>query len=396
MIKVEIEPFVKTLFVPFSKSYLNRALILASLNPKNVCIYGNSQASDVTNLITCLKKIGLVVEMSATKILIKNNFPNCEKKSSSTIELNTDDGGTTVRFLLPLLALGTNEYRIQLSERMFERPLDETFRILKELKVKISKDKNCIIVQGPVSEVSTVTVDCEKTTQEASGFLMALSQKTIDFKIINTQKSKTYLDLTYKMLGEKEFVEFNSPVDFSSMSYPLALAATIGEVTISHCHEIDLLQADSKFLVILNELGFVCHFSDKGLTVKKKDEYHGFSLDCGDCLDLVPTLAFLASYAKSQSKLSNLKNLQFKESNRLKEILKILNEFQVGHQYDSIKDVLVINGSAPSVGVKNIVGINDHRIVMMSYLFLRKNQGGTLHHEEAVNKSFPGFFEIMK
>lgn len=396
MKQVLVNSFFKTLSVPFSKSYLNRALILGSLNPEVVTIHGNSESSDVKNLIECLKKIGLDIEIQSQNIIIKNSFPECELKTDSLIEINTYDGGTTGRFILPLLSLGKNTYKVLMSERMLERPLDEIFRCLHNLDVKINKDQQGIIIQGPIASSGKITVDCQKTTQEASGLLMAFSGKNIEIKTINDQKSKSYLELTKKMLYERLASDYFPPADFSSIGYPLALAATIGEVTIKNCLDIDETQADSKFIQLLEQLGFPLSFSAEGLKVKKQDHYQGFTIDCSDCLDLVPTLAYLASYADSVSSLKNLSNLKYKESDRLSAILKILTDFEIGHSYDQTKDELIIQGNGKLMTQKNITTVNDHRIVMIGYLFLRKNSGGTIYHEDAVNKSFPQFFEMME
>lgn len=396
MKNVEIKPFIKTLTVPFSKSYLNRALIIGSLNPGVITIQGNSAATDVKHLIKCLKTIGLDIEESSEQIIIKNSFPACESKGASEIELDTHDSGTATRFLIPFLALGARSYRMTMSDRMLERPLNETFRILLELGVKIIREKTGILIQGPANNSNRLLIDCDKTTQEASGFLMAFSHKKVNIEFINDHHSKSYLELTQRMLGEKNNKIFNPSVDFSSISYPLALAATIGEATISNCHSVDTTQADSKFIDLLKQLGFKVNFLENGLSVKKLESYNGFTFDCSDCLDLVPTFAYLASYAQSKTELSNLKNLKFKESDRLEAILNILNEFEVNYTFSEVEDKLIINGPAPAVIPKNIKTVNDHRIVMMAYLFLRKNTGGSINNWEAVNKSFPNFFEIME
>ncbi|MFA5584428.1 MAG: hypothetical protein WDA09_09445, partial [Bacteriovoracaceae bacterium] len=38
---------------------------------------------------------------------------------------------------------------------------------------------------------------------------------------------------------------------------------------------------------------------------------------------------------------------------------------------------------------------DDHRMVMSASLFMRHNSGGTVSPKEAVNKSYPEFFELF-
>lgn len=395
MKQVSVKPFNKEITVPYSKSYLNRALILASLNPLQVTIHGNSESTDVTNLINCLKRIGLEIEDKRDKIIVKNSFPQCEKSSAEIIELHTYDGGTTTRFLLPLLALGKNSYRVFASERMLERPLSETFRVFDLMNVRNNKDEKSIWIQGPAILPESIIINCSQTTQEATAFLLAFSRSNLKINITNDQYSKSYLEITYGMLENKDQQDFYPPRDFSSISYPITLAALTGKILIKDCLSLDTKQADSKLINLLQQLGFPCQFTDQGLIVSKRDSYLGFRMNCGNCLDLVPTLAFLAAYADSASTLTHIKNLQYKESNRLRAIEDMLKTFHIKYSYDENKDELVIEGKGKLMGPTDLKVVDDHRIVMMGYLFLRKNNGGTINNVEAVKKSFPDFFEMM-
>lgn len=395
MKNVEVKPFRKKITVPYSKSFLNRCLILASLNPNPVIIHGNSSATDVLNLIECLKKIGIEIYSEDEKIIVKNSFPLCEIPRKDMIDIATNDGGTTTRFLLPLLSLGKNRYRIKMSPRMSERPLDELVNALIKLKVKVNKFDNYVEVQGPAELCSELIIDCSKTSQEASGLLMVFSSN-IKINFLNISNSKSYFELTQTLVKSKSSSDFYPVVDFSSIGYPAALAAVMGEVLITNCDKIDYAQSDSRIFEIFDKLGVCYSISNDGLKISKAISYEGFICDCSDCLDLVPSLCFLAAYGESQSTLRNLKNLKYKESDRLHEIQKILTEFRVIHYYDELKDELLIQGRAPKVIKKDLVLPKDHRIVMMGYLFLRKNCGGNLSMEDSVNKSFPDFFEMME
>ena len=103
--KVIVKPgsFSKKISIPTSKSYANRILILASLCPKVVTIEGLPESTDVSNLIDCLEKIGIKFSKdSKGTFKVLNSFPECEADiDSDTVYLETGDGGTTNRFILP-------------------------------------------------------------------------------------------------------------------------------------------------------------------------------------------------------------------------------------------------------------------------------------------------------
>ena len=130
--------FFRKIEVPYSKSWANRILILAAIKSAVVKIQGTPDSSDVVNLVNSLKKIGLIIEESDQSLIVKNSFPNCEA-GLEVVYLETGDGGTTNRFILPLLALGKKKYRLQASGHMKSRPMDEILDVLQAHGVQIKK-----------------------------------------------------------------------------------------------------------------------------------------------------------------------------------------------------------------------------------------------------------------
>ena len=127
--RVVVKPgsFSKNILIPTSKSYANRILILASLCPSVVTIENLPESTDVSNLINCLEKIGIkfLKEPQGT-LKVLNSFPECEVDSDlDTIYLETGDGGTTNRFILPFLARGKKKYILKPQGKMRTRPMKE-------------------------------------------------------------------------------------------------------------------------------------------------------------------------------------------------------------------------------------------------------------------------------
>ena len=58
---VKIDSFVKSIKIPTSKSFSNRAIILAALIDEPVTINNISSSSDVENMINALKEVGLSI-----------------------------------------------------------------------------------------------------------------------------------------------------------------------------------------------------------------------------------------------------------------------------------------------------------------------------------------------
>ncbi|EQC46842.1 3-phosphoshikimate 1-carboxyvinyltransferase [Bacteriovorax sp. Seq25_V] len=393
--------FDKVISIPTSKSFANRALILASICKDPVVINEISESSDVKNLIKCLRQVGLDIEESESSVIVKNSFPSCEYETSSEeiVDILTGDGGTTNRFLIPLLALGKNRYNLIPSEKMKDRPMDEMDKILRDLSVDVVRNEHTwFTLQGPLKlHKHVIEVDCSISTQFATGLALVLDQFHAEVEPLNLSTSTPYWEMTLNLI-ERFRTErvFDNPVDFSSLGYPLAFAATAGEVRVTNCRGIDRYQADSIIIKLLENLGVSLSFERDGINVRHVGRLSGFQLDCFDCPDLIPTLCFLAAYAEGNTIIRGVEVLKYKECDRLEEMLHMLAEFKVEAYHDEETDSLIIVGREP---IEEEVDYNppvDHRMAMVAYLFQRYNGGGKLFNYHSVDKSFNTFFDIME
>ncbi len=394
-------PFVKKIEVPTSKSYANRILTLSAISDEEIKVKNLPHSTDVLTLINCLMEIGLEIKREADSLLISNCFPACEQ-SKNPLRLKTGDGGTTNRFLIPLLALGENEYEIVPDGLISQRPIDELVKHLQKLDVKIEFNNSAywLKVQGPLrKQTEIIEVDCSKTTQIASSLLMVLSKLNIEVEANNIKSSQTYFQLTKYLIEQfkKNQTEFTVPVDFSSASYPIALAVITGECIIDNCNKIDSYQSDSVFVELLNNSGANIKIDNSGLIVRQSKTLTPMDVDCSPCPDLVPALAFVCSYISGTSYLRNLSVLRFKESDRVEEIIKVLTKFNVKFEADQENETLIIHGNnnAEKIEFTQYLPPKDHRIIMMTYLFMRRNSGGKLFNFQHAEKSFPDFFGVM-
>ena len=349
-------------------------------------------------MLHCLKKVGLKITVRGSCTTIHNSFPQCEKKGKDLV-LQTGDGGTTNRFLIGLLARGKNHYCLVPSGKMKERPMVNLINILKSLGVDcfLNQKQNWYEVQGPAQIKKTLEVDCSLSTQFASALALMFADSNLSIELKNFYTSKNYYKMTEFLVSEfkKGRNNWYPEIDFSSLSYPLALGLLDGQVQVSNIQGVDSLQSDSIFLNIIEKMGGQIEWSKDKIKLCSPFSLKPLKLDVRNCLDLIPSLVFVCSYAQGVSQLQYLSSLKYKESNRLLEIQKILKYFYVDHNYDEKRDILIIRGPAPPVGFKTVIPPEDHRIVMLTYLFMRYNGGGLLYNSHCVKKSFPSFFEKM-
>lgn len=386
---------------PTSKSAANRALIIGSLLTDSIKVEDLPLADDVQDLLIILEEIGIQLKFSSTKtsVKIENSFPECEKISSKPVELSGSEGGTTIRFLIPFLALGKNEYRIPLKGKLAKRPFNEILNLIKSLGGECHIQDGILTIKGGIKLPDKIKIDCSETTQFYSAFGLLRARFKFDLIGENLSFSQKYISLTSLVVKEiKDKKEYQVPVDFSSLGYFIAYGVINQSLRISNVKKLDHSQADTKFFDILKNLDIEFNLnSNDGLYIYKTKNFQGFKLDCSECIDLVPTLAYLASFAKSESNFFQVSPLRYKECDRLDEIIKLLTFFGIKVEYFPKKDLLRV---FPDMGKSqlnqyDLVTENDHRMVMVGSLFLKSLGGGSISPREAVTKSFPQFFKYF-
>ena len=259
----------------------------------------------------------------------------------------------------------------------------------------ICGDKNSFEITGPlISKVREIPVDCSETTQFASALMLALADTPIKIRPIRHHSSRPYLDMTEELIRSfpDHLSPYTVPPDFSCLGYPLALGMTCGRALITNCHAIDPHQADSVLIPMAREMNATVELTGQGLEARTKRELTPILRDCSDCPDLVPTLAFLASCARGTSRLGGLGVLRHKESDRIREILRLLKTFQVSHSFDHQKNELSIAGPTSVAPFLHYDPPDDHRIIMTAYLFMRRNAGGLISDTRHVRQVLSRFF----
>lgn len=377
--------------LPPSKSYANRALILGALADSSPVIKNLPSATDVVILLKCLRSIGLIVMEQDGGIAFKNTFPECEIQDHL---LEVGEGGTTARFLAVMLLLGKHQYKLKLGERLKERPWNDFITMATSLGAEAELTGDILTIQGPAVFPPEIKVDCSLTTQFATAFQLLSIKNKIKVTPVNLQSSQSYWVMTESLVKNfSQHDNYEIPMDWSSATYPMAFAALNHEINFPGL-QVDRYQADSKFYDILASLEGI-DLTESGIKVRPIKKMHSLDLDVSDCLDLVPTLAYFLSHVEGEHKIKGYENLVHKESNRLEEVLMLLEKF--GRKAFISGNTLNIIGHTSRLNkTVSLKMPNDHRMVMAAALFLLHHAGGELSPAEAVTKSYPVFFSLFQ
>ncbi|MCC6290319.1 MAG: 3-phosphoshikimate 1-carboxyvinyltransferase, partial [Chitinophagaceae bacterium] len=232
---------------------------------------------------------------------------------------------------------------------------------------------------------------------------------------VTNLKSRPYIDLTLKVMeafGMKvpvnnnyesfyfEKKEINKPGkvtytvegDWSGGAFLLVAGAIAGNIEVIGLSESST-QADKKILEALRDAGAGMEINGDHIRLSLQP-LKAFNFDATDCPDLFPPLVALAAYCNGTTSIKGVNRLAHKESNRG---LTLQDEFgKMGLTIDLNNDIMLVHGGKGLKGA-TVHSRHDHRIAMASAVAALKAQSETVIEDaEAINKSYPDFYEDIK
>jgi 3-phosphoshikimate 1-carboxyvinyltransferase len=185
--------------------------------------------------------------------------------------------------------------------------------------------------------------------------------------------------------------EFSVEPDATAASYFAAAALVAGGVVKIGGLELDSLQGDSGFFAILERMGARVTRRPGAIEVASGAELRGVDVTMNSMPDVVPTLAALAPFATSPTRIRGVGFIRHHESDR---ILAIATELRrLGATVEEFDDGLAI---APSVlHAATIQTYDDHRIAMAFAIAGLKVAGVRISNPGCVAKTYPDFFRDL-
>lgn len=391
--------------VPTSKSLTHRALICAALAKGKSTIRNIVFSEDIKATMNALTQIGAKFERDKTSVIVKG--VRSIKSPNEAIDCN--ESGSTLRFLIPILSLTNKPVEFTGKPSLLKRPQTIYDTLFKEDAIPFVHDAKRIMVNGSVKS-RDYYIDGSISSQFFTGLMFSLpllkEDSTIHIK--GVLESKGYIDLTIHILeqfgieihelkdayyipGNQSYKPFDYTVegDYSQAAFYLVGGILNGSVTITNLSH-ESLQGDREIIDIIKRMKGRLIFTENGFTATKSDT-NGTTIDISNCPDLGPIVALLGSLSKGTTTITNAARLRLKESDRIESTVTTLQ--QLGANIKTEEDDIIIYGKSKLQG-GNIDSFNDHRIAMMvSIAALRCENPVILSQANAVNKSYPHFFD---
>ncbi|MBI5184995.1 MAG: 3-phosphoshikimate 1-carboxyvinyltransferase [Nitrospinae bacterium] len=400
--------------VPASKSYTNRALIIAALAEGESFIENPLKSDDTFYMAGALREFGVEVEEDKDFFRVSGSGG---KIFAPTKEIHVGNAGTAMRFLATFAALAQGKTVLTGDQRMRERPIGDLLEGLSSIGIQARSlaGNNCPPIEitgGPPTE-GLIKLRGGLSSQYLSSLLLSLPAfgKEFTIEIEGKLTSASYIDLTLDIMagfgvsverkGTSSFFikggqryragRYRVPGDASSASYFFAAAAVTGGRVTVHGIQPDTPQGDIQFLSLLRQMGCEVENGEDSITVTG-GRLKGVQADMNLMPDAVQTAAVTAIFAEGETRITNVGNLRIKETDRLAALSRELKKLGAGVGEGA--DWLAVRpGSYHGARIETY---NDHRMAMSFAVAGLKIPGVIIEDPDCVKKSFPNFFEVWE
>jgi 3-phosphoshikimate 1-carboxyvinyltransferase len=406
-------PLAATVTVPGSKSITNRALLLAAMAAGQSTIESALISDDTRTMVAALDTLGFAIESDehARRITLTGGGGAIPCASAT---LDAAGAGTAMRFLAGFLTLGRGRYRLDGNARMRERPIGALIDAMRSLGLTVASelDNRCppIVIDTTRATFSggTAAIDASLSSQFVSALLIPapLWRNGLTLTVAG-DTARPFIEMTLRLMnewgaastlsGDRIIVpggqryharNFTVEPDATAASYFAAAAALLGgTVTIPGLTKTSV-QGDARFLDLLEQMGARVTWLSDAVAVTGTGKLAGLDVAMNAMPDVVPTLAAIAPFAESPTRIRKVGFIRHHESDRIAAIATELR--RLGAAVREFDDGLEI--AASSLTPAAIETYDDHRIAMAFAVAGLKLPGVRIRNPGCVAKTYPEFF----
>ena len=439
-------PKLVELKVPSSKSITNRALIcgvISSLKSnKPINITDILKSEDTQLMIQALKQSNVNIEEKNNDVIIKPSeiIPNGKYYLGNS--------GTSVRFLLPVLAfLTSKKIIIDGSEEMRKRPIGPLVKSLNDFGCNIKSfcfaNENIVNdeiylpleiepVQLNFSENNIIEIDGSLSSQYVTGLMIGFSflklkNENLNFtiNILGNDTSKGFIDLSKKVLNDfginllqnnlfakqmdltNNKITINNIIEVSN-HYQIEGDATTASYLYAwsiinkfnlRLTNLNKTSAQPDMNVLLKVLKYFGHFDGDTFIPDNIININNLEILDLDSSDTFLTWGCLFALYNIPIEITNIENQDWKECARITNFISNLKLLGVEAIKTStgFKIIKGINNFGCKIKSEKIIETyNDHRMAMSFSLLSLNNKNILINNPHCVSKTFPKYWDELK
>jgi 3-phosphoshikimate 1-carboxyvinyltransferase len=401
--------------LPGSKSITNRALVCAALAEGTSTLTNALHADDTEAMVEGLSALGTEIDAAWQdgRITVTGT---AARPTADVAIVDARLSGTTSRFLIPVAALGDGHRRVDGANRMRERPMGDVLDAVRALGAEVHEigapGHLPVEVVGGTLAGGEVAVRGDVSSQFLSGLLLAAPAMRTGLvaRLVGDLVSEPYVAMTLAVMGRfgavverpdpRTWVVEPQPYratdlaiepDASAASYVFAAAALLGgraEVTGLGAGS---LQGDLAFVDVLAQMGARVERTAEATAVIGTGELHGVDVDMRNLSDTAQTLAVVAAFADSPTRVSGIGFTRGKETDRVGNVVAELR--RLGVEAEEQPDGFEIRPSP--LRAATVQTYDDHRMAMAFALAGLRIEGVQIADPGCVAKTLPRFWQLL-
>jgi len=407
--------------VPGDKSIAHRAVILGSIAKGRTRIFNLSGGDDNSRTVKAFRQMGVAIERDEAALVIEGKGWAGLRAPERPIDCG--NSGTTMRLMTGVLAGRPFHSELDgdgsLRQRPMQRVIDPLCRMGAQLRSKTNDGLAPIEIDG--AKLRAIEYEMPiASAQVKSAILLGGLQASGSTVLHEPQRSRDHTEVMLRGFGARVGVngktitleggqeltgqEIRIPGDISSAAFFLVAAALVpgSDVTIRNvgCNPtrdgiLEILRRMGASVERLNER------TEAGESVADLRVRAGalVGVEVGSesvarTIDEYPILSIAAALAGGKTTFSDIKELRYKESDRIAAMSEGLR--RLGIDVEEREDAMTIHGGGKISGGK-VRSFGDHRVAM-SFAVAGLIASGSIEIDDAAcaDISFPTFFQLLE
>jgi 3-phosphoshikimate 1-carboxyvinyltransferase len=407
--------------VPGDKSISHRAVLVGALCEGEVRISGFGRSSDTEATIAAARALGVeIVEDDVDTLRVHGVGLRGLHEPSQPMDCG--NSGTLMRLLAGVLTGQEGRFELVGDASLSTRPMDRVAEPLRrmgacietteghapiviegsplravdyELPVPSAQVKSAVLLAGLRAEGKTTVVEPYPTRDHTERLLERAGARV----------TRRPASVSIETAQQLELAEVEIPGDFSSAAPLLAAAAIIPGSALT-VHGVGLNPRRIGLIDVLERMGVRIAIYNRrsvggepaGDVEIRSSELVGATVSAAEVptlIDELPLLALVACHAHGDTVVRGAAELRLKESDRIEAVVEELR--RIGGHARATRDGFRIRGVPTRLKGGIVDSRGDHRLAMLGAVAgVSSRDGVTLRGAEAVQTSFPGFFEVLE
>ena len=407
--------------VPGDKSISHRAVLVGAVSDGETRVSGFGRSADTEATVAAVRALGADVdEYDVDTLTVWGVGLRGLREPDSALDCG--NSGTLMRLLSGLLAGQSGRFELVGDESLAARPMERVAEPLRRMgaQVETTDGHAPLVVEG--AELHAIDYELSvPSAQVKSAVLLAGLLADGETTVVEPVPTRDHTERLLELAGVSvrrrpasvsvrgadrlELGEIEIPGDFSSAA-PLLVAAAIVPGSALTVHGIGLNPRRTGLLAVLERMGARIAIYNRraiggepaGDVEIRASELVGASVspdEVPSLVDELPVFALAAAHAHGDSVVRGAGELRLKESDRIEAVAEELR--RLGAHVRATPDGFRIRGVPSRVRGGVFDSRGDHRLAMLGAVAgVSSREGVELRGAEAVETSFPGFFEVLE